>query len=141
MVPLLTSDQPEGYIINDNTRVPDFVIPIGDGEHQQAYWVKQLVKGQVAGLPWEYVPGQTPFVTEVYASPAQGQEDIMGPIHSLPGWLWSLLTGLAAHYRMLLKHVEVTNDWGVVGEVLRFQQLEHHLSDLRLRITHLEAKA
>jgi hypothetical protein len=32
----------------------------------------------------------------------------------------------------LLKHVEVTNDWGMVGEVLRFRQLKHHLSDLRL---------
>jgi hypothetical protein len=117
-VPLLTSDRPEGYVINDETRVPSFVIPIGNGDHQQAYWVKQMVEGQVAGLPWEYVPGQTPFVTEVYASPAPGQEDTMGPIHSLLGWLWSLLTGPAAHYDMLLKHVKLTNDWGVVGEIL-----------------------
>jgi hypothetical protein len=72
MVPLPTSDQPEGYVINDNTRVLDFIIPTGEGEHQQAYWVKQLVEGQVAGLPQEYIPGQTPFVTEVYASPVQG---------------------------------------------------------------------
>jgi hypothetical protein len=50
-VSLLTSDQPEGYIINDNTRVLSFVIPIGDEDHQQAYWVKQLVEGQVVGLP------------------------------------------------------------------------------------------
>jgi hypothetical protein len=28
----------------------------------------------------------------------------------------------------------------VVGEVLRFQQLEHHLSDLRLQIAHHEAE-
>jgi hypothetical protein len=69
-VPLPTSNRPEGYVINDNTRVLDFIIPIGDGERQQAYWVKQLVKGQVAGLPQEYVPGQTLFITEVYASPA-----------------------------------------------------------------------
>jgi hypothetical protein len=140
VVPLPTSDRPEGYVINDNTRVPSFVIPIGDGDHQQAYWVKQLVKGQMAGLPQEYVSGQTPFITEVYASPAQGQEDVIGPIHSLPGWLWSLLTRPAAHYGMLLKHIKVTNNWGVVGEVLQFRQLEHHLSDLHLRITHLEAE-
>jgi hypothetical protein len=104
------------------------------------YWVKQLVEGQVAELPQEYIPGQTPFVTEVYASPAQGQEDTMGPIHSLLGWLWSLLTGPAAHYGTLLKHIEVTTDWGLVGEVLQFHQLEHHLCNLCLRITHLEAK-
>jgi hypothetical protein len=42
------------------------------------------VEGQVAGLPQEYVPGQTLFVTKVYTSLAQGQEDIMGPIHTLP---------------------------------------------------------
>jgi hypothetical protein len=117
-VSLLTSNRPEGYVINNETRVPNFVIPTGDGEHQQVYWVKQLAKGQVAGLPREYVPGQTPFVTEVYASPAAGQEDVLGPVHAMPGWLWSLLTGPAAHYGTLLKHVEVTNNWGMVGEVL-----------------------
>jgi hypothetical protein len=134
------SERPKGYIINNKTRVPNFVIPTGDGEHQQAYWVKQLAEGQVAELPREYVPGQTPFVTEVYASPAAGQEDVLGPVHAMPGWLWLLLTGPATHYGMLLKHVEVTNDWGVVGEVLRFQQLKHHLSDLHLRIAHHEAE-
>jgi hypothetical protein len=140
VVPLLTSNRPEGYVINDDTRILNFIIPIGDGDHQQAYWVKQLVEGQVAGLPREYVPGQTPFVTEVYASPAPGQEDTLGLVHSLPGWLWLLLTRPATHYGTLLKHVKVTNDWGVVGKVLRFWQLEHHLSDLRLRIAHLEGK-
>jgi hypothetical protein len=126
------SERPEGYVINDETRVPNFVIPMGDGDHQQAYWVKQLAEGQVAGLPREYVLRQTPFVTEVYASLATGQEDVMGPVHAMPGWLWLLLTGPAAHYGTLLKHVEVTNDWGVVGEVLQFRQLKHHLLDLRL---------
>jgi hypothetical protein len=139
-VPLPTSERPEGYVINDKTRVPNFIIPTGDRDHQQAYWVKQLAEGQVAGLPREYVPGQTPFVTEVYASPAVGQEDVMGPIHTMPGWLWSLLTGPAAHYGTLLKHIKVTNDWGVVREVLRFRQLEHHLADLRLQIAHHEAE-
>jgi arginine deiminase len=50
-VPLSTSDQLTGYILNDDTRVLDFVILVGDGNHQQAHWVKQLAKGQVAGLP------------------------------------------------------------------------------------------
>jgi hypothetical protein len=140
MVPLPTSERPEGYVINDETRVLNFVIPMGDGKHQQAYWVKQLADGQVAGLPREYISGQTPFVTEVYTSPVLGQEDVIGPVHTMPGWLWALLTGPAAQYGMLLKHIEVTNDWGVVGEVLRFRQLEHHLSDLRLQIAHHEAE-
>jgi hypothetical protein len=134
------SKQPEGYVINDETRVPNFIIPMGDGDHQQVYWVKQLAEGQVAGLLREYALGQTPFVTEVYTSLAAGQEDVMGPVHAMPGWLWSLLTGPTTHYGTLLKHVEVTNDWGVVGEVLQFQQLEHHLLDLRLQIAHHEAE-
>jgi hypothetical protein len=37
MAPLPISNQPEGYVINDNTRVPSFIIPIGNGDHQQAY--------------------------------------------------------------------------------------------------------
>jgi hypothetical protein len=110
MVPLLTSDRPKGYVINDDTRVLDFIIPIGDGERQQAYWVKQLAEGQVVGLPQEYIPGQTPFVTEVYTSPVPGQEDVMGPVHIMPHWLYSLLVGPAAHFGMLLKHVKTVND-------------------------------
>jgi hypothetical protein len=120
MVPLPTSEHPKGYVLNDDTRVLNFVVPIGEGDYQQAYWVKQLAEGQVAGLPREYIPGQTPFVTKVYTSPAVGQEDVMGPVHSMPGWLWGLLTGPAAHYGTLLKHIKATNDWGVVGEVLQF---------------------
>jgi hypothetical protein len=81
-----------------------------------------------------------PYITKVYASPVQGQEDIMGPVHAMPRWLWAILTGPAAHYGTLLKHVEVTSDWGVVSKVLRFQQLEHHLLDICLQITHLEAE-
>jgi hypothetical protein len=72
MVPLPTSERPKGYVINDETRVLNFVILMGDREHQQAYWVKQLADRQVARLPREYVPGKTPFVTEVYASPVSG---------------------------------------------------------------------
>jgi hypothetical protein len=51
MVPLSTSEHPEGYTLNDDTKVPSFIIPYSEGEFQQAYWVKQLAKGQVAGLP------------------------------------------------------------------------------------------
>jgi hypothetical protein len=132
MVPLPTSDRPNGFVLNDSLRIPDFIMPCGDGYFQAAYWVKQLAEGQVAGLPREYTPGQTPFITEIYAAMAKGEEDNMGPVHSLPQWLLALLTGLATHYGMLLKHIEATNNWGVVGEVLCFHQLKHHLSDLHL---------
>jgi hypothetical protein len=110
-VPLPTSNCPNRYVINDNTRVPNFVIPIGDGECQQVYWVKQLAEGQVVGLPQEYTPGQTPFITEVYASLAhEEREDTIGPVHALPNWLLSLLIGPATHYSMLLKHIEAINN-------------------------------
>jgi hypothetical protein len=94
----------------------------------------------VAGLPQKYTSGQTLFVTEIYATLTKGQEDNMGPVHSLPHWLLAILTESAAHYGTLLKHIEATNNWGVVGEVLCFQQLKHHLSNLCLRIAHLEAE-
>jgi hypothetical protein len=51
MVPLSTSNHPEGYILNDSSRVPDFIMPCGNGYFQAAYWVKQLAEGQVMGLP------------------------------------------------------------------------------------------
>jgi hypothetical protein len=65
---------------------------------------------------------------------------MIGLVHALPNWLLSLLIGPAAHYGTLLKHVEAINDWGLVGKVLQFWQLEHHLSDLHLQITHLKAE-
>jgi hypothetical protein len=68
MVPLPTSDHPEGFIHNNKLRVLDFIIPYGDGYFQVAYWVRQLEEGQVVGLPQEYTLGQTPFVTEIYAA-------------------------------------------------------------------------
>jgi hypothetical protein len=64
----------------------------------------------------------------------------MRPVHMLPHWLLGILTGPAAHYGMLLKHVEATNNWGVVGKVLHFRQLKHHMSNLHLQINHLEAE-
>jgi hypothetical protein len=64
----------------------------------------------------------------------------MGPVHTLPNWLLSLLIGPATHYGTLLKHVEAINNWGLVGKVLWFWQLEHYLLDLCLQIAHLEAK-
>jgi hypothetical protein len=110
MVPLPTSDCPEGFIRNDKLRVPDFIVPCGNRYFQAAYWVKQLGEGQVVGLPQEYTPRQTPFVTEIYVAPAKGDEDNLRPIHSLPYWLLGILTGPAAHYRMLLKHIEATSN-------------------------------
>jgi hypothetical protein len=94
----------------------------------------------VAGLLWEYTPGQTPFITEIYAVPVKGDEDNLGPVHSLPHWLLAILTRPATHYGTLLKQVEAINNWGVMGEVLQFQQLKHYTSDLCLRIAHLEAE-
>jgi hypothetical protein len=112
MVPLPTSNQPKGFIHNDELWVLNFIVPCSDGYFQQAYWVKQLGEGQVAGLPQEYTLGQTLFVTEIYATLAKGDRDDnnLGPIHSLPHWLLAVLTGPAMHYRMLLKQVEAIED-------------------------------
>jgi hypothetical protein len=47
---------------------------------------------------------------EIYATLSKGEEDNMGPVHSLPHWLLAILTGPATHYGTLLKHVEATNN-------------------------------
>jgi hypothetical protein len=117
-VPLPISNRPKGYEQNDHTKVPDFIIPCGDGYFQPVYWVKQMAKGQVVGLPQEYTLGQTPFVMKIYVSLAEGNEDNLGPVNTLKPWLLDLLSGLAVHFGMLLKHVKTTSNWGMVREVL-----------------------
>jgi hypothetical protein len=99
-----------------------------------------MAEGQVTGLPWEYILGQTPFVTEIYATPADSDEDNLGLISVLKPWLLELLKGPAVHFRMLLKYVKTHERWGMVGEVLWYRQLKHHSSDLHLHIEHLDAK-
>jgi hypothetical protein len=63
----LTQEIPEGYVQNDDSKAPHFVIPIQDGYFQPTYWVKQLPNGNVAGYPKGYHPADAPYVGELYA--------------------------------------------------------------------------
>jgi hypothetical protein len=71
----LTQEVSEGYVQNDNSKAPHFVIPIQDGYFQPAYWVKQLLNGNVAGYPKEYHPADAPYVGELYAGNHHGTND------------------------------------------------------------------
>jgi hypothetical protein len=72
-------EAPDGFVLNNNDRAPNFVIPIQDGYHQPAHWVRFLPRGQVAGLPQEHTPGSTPFVAEVYADRNEDPEHDSSP--------------------------------------------------------------
>jgi hypothetical protein len=65
-----------------------------------------MAEGQVAGLPQEYTPGQTPFVTEIYTAPMASNEDNLGPVSLLKPWILKLLKGPAVYFGALLKYIE-----------------------------------
>jgi hypothetical protein len=133
-------EAPDGFVLNNNDRAPNFVIPIQDGYYQPAHWVRFLPGGQVAGLPQEHTPGSTPFVAEVYADRNEDPEHDSGPIYPLPTWTIELLTGPAASYGVLLQDVERNHSWGLVAEVMRYREFEHQCNDLRARLSLFESE-
>jgi hypothetical protein len=130
----------DGYVLNNNSRAPSFVIPIQDGYYQPAYWVRFLPRGQVAGLTKEHTPRSTPFVSEIHMDQDENDDHNLNPIYPLPAWTITLLTGMVASYRVLLKDVEQNHKWGLIAEVMCYHKYEHQHNDLRAHISLFETE-
>jgi len=133
-------EAPEGYVLNNDRRAPNFAVPIQDGYYQPAHWVRLLPGGQVAGLAKEHTPGSTPFISEIHTERHEDDEHDPGPIYPLPAWTIELLTGPAASYGVLLKDAEQNHEWGLIAEVMRYREYEHQCNDLRACISLFETK-
>ena len=125
---------PEGYVEN-NDRIPNFLIPYGDGLFLPAKWVKQLNDGCVAGYSSRDGPTDSPFITEPYAAPSFDYEE---PATPLALWYTHLLTGTSAKFMALRNATADLDDWGLLGEVLRFHELDDHIQSRQAHMRVIE---
>ena len=133
-----TEECPEGFTLNRDGLATSFVIPIQDNLFEPAHWVKQLADGRVAGYPRSYNPQDTPFIAEIYASPYEGDDD--GITLPTPSWLLEMLKGSGALFARLANEVKRDGDWGLLAEIIRFRELEHHKVDIATRLDLLHAE-
>jgi hypothetical protein len=98
--------RPEGYLRNDPERAPNFMLPLQENIWEQAYWVRLLPRGMVAGLPCDGTGHDTPFIKEIFANPYAYEEmednENTIPVEPLQPWLDQLLTGPSNLYDELL---------------------------------------
>ena len=130
---------PEGYVEN-NDKIPNFLIPYDEGLFLPAKWVKQLNDGHIAGYPQQDGPTDTPFVIEPYAAPSFDYEELATP---LALWYTYLLTGTSAKFMALHNTTTDLDDWGLLGEVLHFCELDNHiqLRQAHIRVLEQEVEA
>ena len=65
---------PNSYIANDR-QIPHFYIPLGNGVHSPAKWVKRLEDGRVTSYHKGQGPNESPYVIDLYA-----QADTVGHV-------------------------------------------------------------
>jgi hypothetical protein len=77
---------PDRYEEN-NRRLLQFHIPVGEGKYRPAKYIKQLEGGWVAGFSEEDGPHSTPHIIELYASPTYTIDNtIDDPAEPMPPW-------------------------------------------------------
>ena len=90
------------------------------------------------GYPRSYNPQDTPFIAEIYASPYEGDDD--GITLPTPSWLLEMLKGNGALFTRLADEVKHDGDWGLLAEIIRFHELEHHKVNIAARLDLLYAE-
>jgi hypothetical protein len=120
---------PEGFQAN-NGRLPHFTVPVDEGVTQAVRWVQLLHDGRAAGYLAEDGPSSDPYVTDLYARPAN-----LGPgvgIESIPAWFRRLLHGSMHQFSQLRDAARRYDaDWGVYADILRYRELDDQTSWLR----------
>jgi hypothetical protein len=101
--------------------VAQIEIPIGNGFHHLAKWVKRLDNRCITCYHEGQGPKDTPFIAELYALPDYENEHPMEPLEP---WFRHVLLGNAANYSVLLKEVDELWDWGMHAEVERYRKLD-----------------
>jgi len=107
-------DTPDGYIENDG-HAPAFIIPTGNGEYEPAYYIKKLLKGQVAGHPESYAKRDVPFIADLFMVPSRGSM----PSAPIPNWLLAILTGHASQFEALVHAIQQHDNWGLEADIRR----------------------
>jgi hypothetical protein len=114
--------------------VPHFYIPLGDGVHHPAKWIKRLADGRVTGYHEGQGPNESPHIIDLYV-----QADMIGhgeenPIELLPAWFHALLLGPSGNFMHLQRKVEDLDDWGMAQEITHFCELNQEATELALQV-------
>ena len=133
---------PDGYIENEG-RVPQFFIPLGEGVFKPAKWIKKLEDGRVAGFHTDQGPNESPYIIDLYAQAdtvGHGEEN---PIEPLPAWFRALLIGPSSDFIHLQRDISDLDDWGLAREIARFRELDQEAVELaaRVEVLHKELDA
>jgi hypothetical protein len=132
---------PEGFEEN-NGRLPNFSIPVGNGMHRIAKYIKQLEGGWVTGYMEEDGPHSTPHVIELHASPSYTSLDTADdPAEPMPTWFRQILFGHAALYSTLQKAILDLDDWGLYAKITRHRSYDIELGTVLGQIERLQLDA
>jgi hypothetical protein len=121
---------PEGYE-NNNGKVTNFQIPVGDRLYQEAKWICLNDDGTVLGYLSTHGPNQQPFTINLYAAPDHSTDS---PLKPLPAWFRHLLTGPGGDFHVLQGAVADTEDWGLAREIARYYKLDNDVTGVAIKI-------
>ena len=76
------------------------------------------------------------YAAPLYATPCDPKRDI----DLLPPWLLSLLHLSSPHYDLVVQHANWEGDWGLGGELERYQMFSTQISRVRKHLNHWEAE-
>jgi hypothetical protein len=94
-----SDEPPEGYIRN-NSKIPNFDIPMDDGLYLPAKWIK-LHSGDYTkafGLTGKELSTEAPYSMEIYTSPDVRLNEVPEP---LPLWVQTIIEGRTATFKSL----------------------------------------
>ena len=127
---------PHGFEENHG-RLPDFVIPDGDGVMRQARYVK-LGNGPIPfALGTLGQEGDPVFQYDLYAAPSYIRDS---PTEPLPMWLIDAIGGKSASYRQAAELARSTDDWGLAVEITRYHEADTRILNIAAEIHALDCE-
>ena len=128
----------QGYVRNTN-QAPGFDIPTEEGVAIRARWVRphRADYTKVEGLTGKELPGEGPYVTDIYASSTRLPNE---PSTPLPIWFLQILQGRTAAFDTLQQASFRLDDYGIPADLSRYRNLYNELRHTLLDIDRLQAE-
>ena len=127
---------PDGFEENHG-RLPDFVIPDGDGVMRQARYIKLGNSSIPFALGTLGQEGDPVFQYDLYAAPSYIRDS---PTEPLPMWLIDAIGGKSASYHQAAELAHSTDDWGLVAEVARYHEADTRILNIAAEIHALDCE-
>jgi hypothetical protein len=76
-------------------------------------------------------PNEQPYIIDLYVAP---NYSVDSPIVTLPAWFRHLLTGSGGDFNLLQNTVAETDNWGLMREITRYQQIDDDITHLAVKV-------